>query len=124
MQKYSALFLTFSFTFYILTDIFKIKMTEVTTMEYTLLKKLEMLWGIPIFYTDNNSKKIQSFATFSEKENPLATSVELTQSLIEQVNSQKTPVIYKILNKIYFGRSFITRLEFRLQQDCFIQVLA
>ena len=71
-------------------------------MEYTLLKKLEMLWGIPIFYTDNNSKKIQSFGTFSEKENPLATSVELVQSLIEQVNSQKIPVIYKILNKIYF----------------------
>ena len=62
-------------------------------MEYTLLKKLEMLWGIPIFYTDNNSKKIQSFATFSEKENPLATSVELTQSLIEQVNSQK-PLLF------------------------------
>ena len=75
-------------------------------MEYTLLKKLELLWGIPIFYTDNNSKKIQSFGTFSEKENPLATSVELVQSLIEQVNSQKIPVIYKILNKIYFGHSF------------------
>ena len=30
-------------------------------MERTLLKKLEMLWGLPIFYTDENNEKLQSF---------------------------------------------------------------
>lgn len=71
-------------------------------MEYTLLKKLEMLWSMPIFYTDKNCTRLQSFGTFSEKENPLANSQELVQLLTEQANSQEIPVVYKILNKIYF----------------------
>ena len=71
-------------------------------MKYTLLKKLEMLWGIPIFYTTENSNELHGFGTFSKKETPLANSHELVQLLIEQANSQKIPVVYKVLNKIYF----------------------
>ena len=71
-------------------------------MERTLLKKLEMLWGLPIFYTDENNEKLQSFGTFPENGNPLFGSQELVQTLINRANTQAIPVVYKILGKIYF----------------------
>lgn len=72
-------------------------------MEHTLLKKLEILWGLPIFYVnENNNEKIQSFGTFPEKENPLSHSPELVQLLIDRSNTQAIPVVYKIGDKIYF----------------------
>lgn len=71
-------------------------------MEQALLKKLEMLWGLPIFYTDENNEKLQSFGTFPENGNPLFGSQELVQTLISRTNTQAVPVVYKILDKIYF----------------------
>lgn len=71
-------------------------------MEHALLKKLEMLWGLPIFYTDENNEKLQSFGTFPENGNPLFGSQELVQTLISRTNTQAVPVVYKILDKFYF----------------------
>ena len=70
--------------------------------EHTLLRKLEVLWGIPIFCTDQEGKNICSFGIFSEKQNPLTVSDELLQTLIRQAREQDVPVIYKISGKIYF----------------------
>lgn len=42
--------------------------------EYTLLRKLEVLWGIPIFYTDETGKDVRGVGVFSEKQNPLTIS--------------------------------------------------
>ena len=44
--------------------------------EHTLLRKLEGLWGVPIFYADETGKNIQRLGVFSEKQNPLTRSEE------------------------------------------------
>ncbi len=79
--------------------------------EHTLLRKLEVLWGIPIFYTDETGKDVRSFGIFSEKQNPLTVSEELVNALICQAKEQDVPAICKVLDKIYFfcvqsGREF------------------
>ena len=71
-------------------------------MNQSLLKKLEFLWGIPIFQLNEESREIKSFGTFSEKENPLASSKELVELLTTKASLCEVPVIYKSLGKIYF----------------------
>ena len=70
--------------------------------EHTLLRKLESLWGVPIFYADETGENIQSLGVFSEKQNPLTVSEELRRSLICQAKEQNVPAICKISGKIYF----------------------
>lgn len=70
--------------------------------KHTLLRKLEVLWGIPIFYTDKTGKDVRGFGVFSEKQNPLTASEELVASLICQAKEQNVPVIRKTFEKIYF----------------------
>ena len=72
--------------------------------EHTLLRKLEGLWGVPIFYADETGKNIQRLGVFSEKQNPLTVSEELRRSLICQAKEQNVPAICKIFGKIYFQR--------------------
>ena len=70
--------------------------------EHTLLRKLESLWGVPIFYADETGENIQRLGVFSEKQNPLTVSEELRRSLICQAKEQNVPAICKISGKIYF----------------------
>ncbi len=56
--------------------------------EHTLLRKLESLWGIPIFYADEAGWNIRSLGFFSEKQNPLTVSEELRRSLICQTKEK------------------------------------
>ena len=70
--------------------------------EHTLLRKLEALWGVPIFYTDGSGKDVKGVGIFSEKQNPLTASGELMQSLISRAKEQEVPVIHKVFGKIYF----------------------
>lgn len=70
--------------------------------EYTLLRKLEVLWGIPIFYTDETGKDVRGVGVFSEKQNPLTISRELVNALICQAKEQDVPAICKVFGKIYF----------------------
>ena len=70
--------------------------------EQTLLRKLEALWGVPIFYTDGSGKDVKGVGIFSEKQNPLTASGELMQSLISRAKEQEIPVIHKVFGKIYF----------------------
>ena len=53
-------------------------------VEHTLLRKLESLWGIPIFYADEAGENIRSLGVFPEKQNPLTVSEDLRRSLICQ----------------------------------------
>ena len=70
--------------------------------EHTMLRKLEVLWGIPIFYTDENGKDVRGVGVFSEKQNPLTVSGELVNALIHQAKEQDVPAICKVFGKIYF----------------------
>lgn len=70
--------------------------------EHTLLRKLEVLWGIPIFYTDETGKDVRGIGVFSEKQNPLTISGELVNALIHQAKEQDVPAICKVFGKIYF----------------------
>ena len=70
--------------------------------EHTLLRKLEVLWGIPIFYADETGKDIRGIGVFSEKQNPLTVSGELVNALIHQAKEQDVPAICKVFGKIYF----------------------
>lgn len=70
-------------------------------VEHTLLRKLESLWGIPIFYADEAGENIRSLGVFSEKQNPLTVSEELRWSLICQTKEQNAPTIYKVFDKFY-----------------------
>ena len=70
--------------------------------EHTLLRKLEVLWGIPIFYTDETGKDVRGVGVFSEKQNPLTISRELVNALICQAKEQDVPAICKVFGKIYF----------------------
>ena len=70
--------------------------------EHTLLRKLEVLWGIPIFYTDETGKDVRGVGVFSEKQNPLTVSGELVNALIHQAKEQDVPAICKVFGKIYF----------------------
>lgn len=71
-------------------------------VEHTLLRKLESLWGIPIFYADEAGENIRSLGVFPEKQNPLTVSEDLRRSLICQTKEQNVPTIYKAFDKIYF----------------------
>lgn len=60
------------------------KRKDIDMAEHTLLRKLESLWGVPIFYADETGENIQRLGVFSEKQNPLTVSEELRRSLICQ----------------------------------------
>ena len=95
--------------------------------EHTLLRKLESLWGIPIFYTDETGKNIRSLGVFSEKQNPLTVSEELRRSLICQTTEQDVPAIYKVFDKIYFfcvqsGRDFYLSGPVCVEQLSYVEI--
>lgn len=66
------------------------------------MKKLELLWGIPIFYMENGGETPKSYGTFLEEESPFLCSRPLTEMLVKRCEKQELPVVYKDENKVYF----------------------
>lgn len=95
--------------------------------EHTLLRKLESLWGVPIFYADETGENIQSLGVFSEKQNPLTVSEELRRSLICQAKEQNVPAICKISGKIYFfcvqsGEKYYLSVPVCVEQLSYVEI--
>lgn len=67
-----------------------------------LLRKLEILWGQPIFYTSGKGQPLKGYGTFPEEESPFFCCRELTARLLEQTGKQQEPVVYKDANRVYF----------------------
>ena len=68
----------------------------------SLLRKLEFLWQVPIFYTAGPGEEMKSFGPFQKDESPLAACPELVATLIEKQDAQDEPVIYQYAGKVYF----------------------
>lgn len=66
-----------------------------------LIKKMEFLFGMPIFYK-KKGEKIRSFGTFLQDENPLFCSEKIVSTLIAKTEEQDVPVVYKDINSVYF----------------------
>lgn len=67
----------------------------------SLMKKLEFLWGLPVFMKEEG-RALRGFGTFLENESPLVHSQELLHCLMEKADSQQIPVVYPDKNKVYF----------------------
>ena len=67
-----------------------------------LMKKMELLLELPIFYTEGKEMPPKSFGTFPEEESPFAHAPFLTKLLIEKAERQKLPVIYQDENEVFF----------------------
>lgn len=67
-----------------------------------LIKKLEFLWGLPIFYMNDEKSRPESFGSFMEEENPLLHAEGFVQKLCERSKMQKIPVILKDEYQLYF----------------------
>lgn len=68
----------------------------------TYMRKLEFLWGIPLFYKETGEQKLKSFGSFLTETNPLSLSPKLVALLDERSEKQDQPVIYRDENQIYF----------------------
>lgn len=68
----------------------------------TLLKKMEHMIGMSIFYKQNRQSELHSFGIHPEEEEILYNAPELVCILEEKADTQKAPVIYKIQEKVYF----------------------
>ncbi|MDO4277082.1 MAG: AraC family transcriptional regulator [Eubacteriales bacterium] len=68
-----------------------------------LMRKLELLGGLPIFFCGPEWETVKSFGTFLDQESPFLHTPVLVKTLIEKSQRQDTPVIYKDENKIYFA---------------------
>ncbi len=66
------------------------------------MKKLELLWGVPIFYREKGREGLKSSGIYPVDENPLVCSEELTDSLIGKSEGQQYPVVFKDENSVYF----------------------
>ena len=66
-----------------------------------LMKKMELLLELPIFYTEDKEINPKSFGTFPE-ESPFMHAPFLTKLLIERAERQILPVIYKDENQLLF----------------------
>ncbi len=66
------------------------------------MKKLELLWGVPIFYREKDREGLKSSGIYPVDENPLVCSEELTDSLIGKSEGQQYPVVFKDENSVYF----------------------
>lgn len=71
-------------------------------MKETLLKKMENLIGIPIFYKKSGQSELHSFAIHPEKGEILYNTPELVEMLEKSADRQTVPVIYKMQDKVYF----------------------
>lgn len=67
-----------------------------------LMKKLELLWGSPIFYMESEDSPIKNFGNYSEEENPFEYSRNHLLELLKKSREQKVPVIYRDAQFLYF----------------------
>ncbi|MDO4337788.1 MAG: AraC family transcriptional regulator [Eubacteriales bacterium] len=67
-----------------------------------LMRKIERLWGMPIFFMRNKQDKPESFGSFPDEGSPFVYAPFLVEMLTEKCESQKLPVIYKDENQAYF----------------------
>lgn len=67
-----------------------------------LMRKLELLWGSPIFYMENEDSTIKNFGNYSEEENPFKYSRNRLLELLQRSREQKVPVIYRDTQCLYF----------------------
>lgn len=68
-----------------------------------LLRKLEMVWGQPIFYTPGKGRELKGCGSFPEEESPFFSCPALVEMLLDRAMEQTTPVVYKDKNKVYFS---------------------
>ena len=68
----------------------------------TLLKKMENLIGMSIFYKRSGKNELHSFGIHPEKGEVLYNAPELVNVLEQKADAQEIPVIYKIQEKVYF----------------------
>lgn len=67
-----------------------------------LMKKLELLWGSPIFHMESEDSPIKNFGNYSEEENPFKYSRNRLLELLQRSREQKVPVIYRDTQCLYF----------------------
>ncbi|MDC7286663.1 helix-turn-helix domain-containing protein [Blautia schinkii] len=67
-----------------------------------LLRKLEILWGQPIFYTSGQNQPLKGYGSFPEEESPFFCCRNLTDMLLDRAEKQQEPVVYKDENRVYF----------------------
>ncbi len=67
-----------------------------------LMKRIELLWGAPLFFTEDGVREPKSFGSFNEQDSPFIHSPELVRDLIQRSRQQTQPVIYKDENQVYF----------------------
>ena len=69
-------------------------------MEY--MKKLEFLWGMPVFWKEKGKEELKSFGNYMEEESPFLHSRTLVELLIQKTDAQKLPVLYQDAHALYF----------------------
>lgn len=67
-----------------------------------LMQKIEQLWGIPIFFTENEKSIPKGFGAFLEEESPFICAPFLVKLLLERGRCQELPVVYKDENNVFF----------------------
>lgn len=66
------------------------------------MKKVEFLWGVPVFYVKASGEIPKSFGTFLTDESPFIHADFLVEQLLDRCRRQELPVIYKDENNVYF----------------------
>lgn len=66
------------------------------------MKKIELLWGTPIFYIKEKGGVPRSFGTFPDEESPFICEDTLIEKLVDQSMEQELPVVYRDEYGVYF----------------------
>lgn len=66
------------------------------------MRKIELLWGVPIFFTGNEQERPESFGAFLDEESPFVHAPFLVETLTKRCGRQRIPVIYKDEDNAYF----------------------
>lgn len=91
------------------------------------MKKIELLWGSPVFFLENEKSEMKSFGNYLEEENPLKRSRELVDVLLKKSLEQHVPVIYRDIHELYFicirtGKGYYLSGPFRMEMLNYIQI--
>jgi AraC-like DNA-binding protein len=71
-------------------------------MNDKLIKKIERLWGTPIFFIGDRTQVPKCFGSFPDTDSPFVHSTELVTLLTGRCEQQLQPVVYKDENRVYF----------------------
>ncbi|MDE7333863.1 MAG: AraC family transcriptional regulator [Lachnospiraceae bacterium] len=67
-----------------------------------LMKNMELLFEMPVFFTEGRGKTLKSFGTFPEQESPFTHAAFLVDLLLKRAEQQKLPVMYKDEYEVFF----------------------